>query len=379
MGPNAMRATQIMYNDSIQQTERRELLLNLVRLRYAESPEFLGISSISTQFSFDASASVGGIFGTETGDNTSLATPNAAVGFSQRPTVTFVPRRDSEFAQQLLTPLESETLVYLSNYGWTMDRILRIAVKTVNDLKNGATREFPKGNDTQDLAQFARVAKIIGALSKNDILKFALEDQTKKLSGPLKREDIDSEDFIAAEKEGFQLKYNEEKQAYFLTGTNRIMVLSLKNDSFDDPRIVEMKNLLNLESSLNKYRILTQTDDTPKDSLAIETRSMLGILAYLSRGVDVPESHLHLVGGEKKEENIKAVQMIFRDLFQIKSEKTQPDNAMVSVPFRGYWFYIDDEDLSSKRTLGLLSYLIKLKINAGGTQNLPVLTLPVGN
>ena len=49
MGPNAMRASRLMYNDSLQQTERRELLLNLVRLRYAESPEFLGVSSISTR------------------------------------------------------------------------------------------------------------------------------------------------------------------------------------------------------------------------------------------------------------------------------------------------------------------------------------------
>jgi len=137
------------------------------------------------------------------------------------------------------------------------------------------------------------------------------------------------------------------------------MVLSFKEDSSDDPLVKEMKNLLNLQPSLNKYTIQPQTDDIQKDSLAIETRSILGILAYLSRGVEVPESHLHLVGGEKKKENVKAVQTVFRDLFQVKSENTQPSNAMVSVPFRGYWFYIDDEDLASKRPLGLLRAVIR--------------------
>ena len=49
VGPSMMRADRLTYNDAIQFTERQELLLNIVRLRYNEGPEFLATNSISTQ------------------------------------------------------------------------------------------------------------------------------------------------------------------------------------------------------------------------------------------------------------------------------------------------------------------------------------------
>lgn len=378
MGPSAMRASRLMYNDSLQQTERRELLLNLVRLRYVESPEFLGVSSISTQFSYDVSISVGGDFGTDAGDPTHLGKPGVGVGFSERPTITFIPRRDPEFAQQLITPLDPETLVYLFDYGWAMDRTLRVAVKTINNLNNGTTREFLEAKDWDDLIQFARAAKILKKLNQKGDLNITIEDHTEMLSGPLNKEEIHSDDFLAAEKEGYHLKYSEQDKSYFLIRKNRVMVLSLKENALNDPLVREMRDLLNLQPGLKKYIIHAKTNSVQKDSLKLRTRSILGILAYLSQGVEIPPSHLHLLGGAKNKETLKATNTILRDLFQVKVSDTEPDEALVSVPFRGHWFYIDDEDLSSKRTLGLLSYLVKLKINAGGVQNLPVLTLPVG-
>jgi hypothetical protein len=46
LGPSMMRADRLTYNDAIQFTDRQELLLNIVRLRYNEGPEFLATSSI---------------------------------------------------------------------------------------------------------------------------------------------------------------------------------------------------------------------------------------------------------------------------------------------------------------------------------------------
>jgi len=47
------------------------------------------------------------------------------------------------------------------------------------------------------------------------------------------------------------------------------------------------------------------------------------------------------------------------------------------VRYRGTWFYIDDADLNSKSTFGLLSYLFYLQ--AGDIKTFtPALTLPLG-
>ena len=45
--------------------------------------------------------------------------------------------------------------------------------------------------------------------------------------------------------------------------------------------------------------------------------------------------------------------------------------------YRGYWFYIDNADLESKTTFGLLVQLFNLE-TAGVPTNAPLLTLPAG-
>jgi hypothetical protein len=62
----------------------------------------------------------------------------------------------------------------------------------------------------------------------------------------------------------------------------------------------------------------------------------------------------------------------------VRSSEAEPVDAFVAVPYRGRWFYVEDSDLDSKRTLGVLISLIRLEIGAGGAENVPVLTLPVG-
>ena len=55
----------------------------------------------------------------------------------------------------------------------------------------------------------------------------------------------------------------------------------------------------------------------------------------------------------------------------------KPACAAVAVKYRGYWFYIDDRDHSSKATFALLMQLFELRAG-GGPGKGPVLTLPVG-
>jgi hypothetical protein len=69
---------------------------------------------------------------------------------------------------------------------------------------------------------------------------------------------------------------------------------------------------------------------------------------------------------------------ILSDLFQVNVKKEEPQQAGLAVPYKGYWFYIDETDISSKRTMGVLNSLVRLKIRASSAQNIPVLTLPVG-
>ena len=64
-------------------------------------------------------------------------------------------------------------------------------------------------------------------------------------------------------------------------------------------------------------------------------------------------------------------------LLTVKSQETCPFDAFVRVRYRGAWFYIDDTDLDSKSTFGLLNQLFALQ-SGGAKSVMPVLTLPVG-
>lgn len=61
----------------------------------------------------------------------------------------------------------------------------------------------------------------------------------------------------------------------------------------------------------------------------------------------------------------------------IHSQPDRPEQAAVAVRQRGWWFYIADDDQTSKSTFGLLNILFSLQSTSGEGKS-PLLTLPVG-
>jgi hypothetical protein len=59
LGPRLLKGERGSYNLALQYTNDEQLLLNVVRLRYRDTPVFLEIGSLSTQFSFEASTEAG--------------------------------------------------------------------------------------------------------------------------------------------------------------------------------------------------------------------------------------------------------------------------------------------------------------------------------
>ncbi|MGB5708799.1 MAG: hypothetical protein WBM41_18470 [Arenicellales bacterium] len=68
-----------------------------------------------------------------------------------------------------------------------------------------------------------------------------------------------------------------------------------------------------------------------------------------------------------------------RDLipFRMISSKQPPENAFASVKYGGHWFYIKNNDIESKRSLGLVIAIFRILApsTAGAA---PILTLPSG-
>jgi hypothetical protein len=166
LGPSMMRADRLTYNDAIQFTERQELLLNIVRLRYNEGPEFLATNSISTQFTLDLGAAAGANVGDDQEQRTKLFNIGGAIGYSERPTITFTPRNEKEFTQQLISPIDLEVIFLLINYGWDIDRVLRLTSEGINGLRNDTIRDTPLINYESYLREFTATVKDLQRLQQ---------------------------------------------------------------------------------------------------------------------------------------------------------------------------------------------------------------------
>jgi hypothetical protein len=92
------------YNSAIAGSSNEQLLLNIVRLRYSETPVFLKVSSVINQYKRSAgiSASAGYRTSVTGGDSVS---GSGEVAWADSPTITYAPLSGKEFATNLLTPV----------------------------------------------------------------------------------------------------------------------------------------------------------------------------------------------------------------------------------------------------------------------------------
>ena len=112
------------------------------------------------------------------------------------------------------------------------------------------------------------------------------------------------------------------------------------------------------------------------DEISIQSRSLLAMISFLAKGVDVPNEdreagRVVLLPDETK----KALDA--HGVLRIRSQKEKPVDPYVAIRYRNYWFYIDNTDTTSKRTFSTLQVLFQLQAPSRGNKA-PLLTLPTG-
>jgi hypothetical protein len=72
LGPKAVSLTRLNYNEAYRTTNDEQLLMNIVRLRYADSPVFIDLPNITSQFEMSASGNYLGGTGNQFPGRTNL-------------------------------------------------------------------------------------------------------------------------------------------------------------------------------------------------------------------------------------------------------------------------------------------------------------------
>src|SRR5271167_3861500 len=133
VGPNAVRYTRMRYNEVLRDTNDQQLLINIVRLRYADSPVFIDLPNITSQFEVAGRGNYLGGTGNQFGGRAGLGFGELAL--RDTPTLSYHPREGREIAKALLTPLSSDLFIVV-NAGADIEQLLLMAVNDINDVIN---------------------------------------------------------------------------------------------------------------------------------------------------------------------------------------------------------------------------------------------------
>ena len=338
IGPSTVKGNRYDYNTALQRSNDQQLLLNLVRLKYRDTPYFLEVNSVTAQFKFranaDASATlqdgVKGIFGL-----------GAGAALEENPTVSYAPLQGEQFIQRFLSHVPLESIYLLSHSGWSIERILRICLSRMGTLKNAPNASGPTPETVPVFKDFNEAAKLIRNLQVMDALNI----------------------FPSTD------------------GKNPGLTFEFDGNENTLPELRKLNALLGLSRESDRFTLTMQPAPDSEQQIRIETRSLLGIMYYLSHAVETLEEDrgkgkvtlTRTAGGE-----FFNWAEVTGDVLQIRAQSNNPPQAAMAVFYRDTWFYIDDSDLASKSTFSMLSQIFSLQ--AGNAKDMgPLLTLPIGN
>ena len=115
----------------------------------------------------------------------------------------------------------------------------------------------------------------------------------------------------------------------------------------------KLAKLLGLDPNVREFRIVYGAVPSDNKEIAILTRSMVEILQDLASGIAVPEAHVKQGRVGPRLQADLGPDGPIQPLIPIWSSAEQPTEAFVAVPYRGYWFWIDDRDIRGRASLQL--------------------------
>jgi hypothetical protein len=336
LGPAALSAGRGAYNDVIARTSSEQMLALLVRLRYSDPFGLLVVSNVTASLRFTADATAQAGFGPRANYAGNLVPFSAGLAYEDSPTISYAPVDAQAFEREWLVPVRLEMLALLMQAA-RQDGLILLLVERMNGLRQSAR------TTTEEETAFQRAATLLAELRDLGIASWAQQ------SGVAGR---------------FELILSHYSPGHVAEVQELLRLLELTPDP-------ERKSVIRIPVALG-------VREGDFNGLAMQTRSMEGILRTAAASIDVPDEHVEAGVVMRSADALRAAGAM-HPILKIHSSRFAPDQASVAVQHRGWWFYVDDTDLASKwlfleiQTL----FLARLSEATRGTQATPLLTIPV--
>lgn len=313
------------YGQVVAESWKRQTLLNVVRLRYADAPVFLDVSSIINSYTLGGNVTAKGTFPSSVNPN--VGEIGGTANWSNTPTVTYQPLLGDRFTKSLLQPIPPVAIFQLLQGGWAANLVLRTVVGSINGLTN-------------------------------DFLGAAAEPEFIELSETLTR-------IQRAGNIGIRVEPR--------TGGSAAILVMRGGSAGLTPDSLRLRKLLGLSSDATEFDVNYGLVSTRPNEVAVLSRSMMEIMLQLGYGVDVPAEHA--ARGRAMPSQVGPGDTPVKALVHIQSGKEAPADAYAAVSYKGYSYWIADDDIVSKRTFTFLMILFSLA-ETGQNVAAPIVTVP---
>jgi hypothetical protein len=332
LGPPTIARDRIDYDQAITSSWKRAMLLNMVKLRYGDTPMFLDVASIINSYTIEGQVNAGGAWLSGGGPTTSSL--SGFGHYADKPTITYNPLLGDRFTRSMMTPLQPAVVVSLIQSGWSADAVMRLMVSSANGVNN----RFGGGNRAR------------GA-----------DPEFAVITGAMKR-------IQASGAVGMRVDRAEGGELAVLVLHRRDMSPELRGD------VKSLRDALGIREDAKEIRVVYASVPRNDQELALVTRSMLEILLDLSSDIEVPAADVDqgTVTPVRHFDNDEG----YPPLIRIRSGDAPPDAPFVSIEYHGHWFWIDDRDYGSKAVFSFVMIIFSLMDTPPRGQ--PLVTVPAG-
>lgn len=328
IGPKKMTRDRFDYSHALADSWKKQMLLNIVKVRYLDLPIFLDVGQLVTGYSMETSVNLGGSMSSAN----NFGSFGAQGRYTDRPTITYMPLTGERFLEGFLIPVKPINVFSLIQSGYEADFILELCLDSFNGLFN---RSVSLASKRQPNEAFFEVI----------ILMREIQD-----AGAIGMKIVQSED---------------EQQTIVFFFRNQNVSEEIQQKS------AEVRRLLEVPDHQMEFKLVYSPMKGGPGELGIGTRSMWQILTAMAMGIVIPDSHRE----RRLIPPLTEIGIEETPLLRVLSGQSKPEDYYVAVPYEDEWFWIANDDWKSKNTFGSILFLFSLA-DSRASENLPTITIP---
>jgi hypothetical protein len=335
-GPATIARDRFDYITAISDSWKRQMMLNLLKIRYTDAPVFMDVASVINSYEVTGEVSLRGQVADKF--NNALAGDQflnlGATGrYVDRPTISYQPLSGDKFARSLMTPIPISAVLFLIQSGYPADLVVRVCMNSINGLQNSYGGP---GNPREGSAKFHELLSAIR--------------HSQSIGGM-----------------GMRIKITKDGQPV-------VMFFRPVNDEATAVSNRRIRELLGLDPSASEFSVFV--GDFPENNLevAMLSRSITQVMVDVASYIDIPAKDAD-DGSVYTPQRSPEQERLFPPLIAVRTGSTAPGDAFVKVQYRNHWFWIEDRDRQSKQMLTFMMMMFALT-ETTSTQAAPILTVP---